>query len=265
MHKLGYLIYSIVAATSISLCTYFVIVEWNSPYAGLISFITFFFSFFTYTLDHYFDSKKLKNKLNLHQRHVIDESQYKFALKGFALTVIVSLYFFILRPMHTYYIINAFMLAFLSGIYFLLVFKLRIKNWLKILLGGIILTFIIGGWSGMEAIHSLHYWLYLTFILLSIWSNLLILGYIDRDYDNKHLMSGSFNFTRPQLLVLFLFFGIYIFLMGSYNGMGQSWLFIPIAYSFILLIVKNGYLKGNSIRLLIDLCMLLPLLKWIWV
>lgn len=240
-------------------------IEWQAPYAGLVSIITFFFALFTYTLDHYFDSNKAVNQRGLHQRHIISEKGYKMALQGFALTTIVSLYFFLIRPMLPFYIGNALLLATLSGVYFLLVFKLAIPKWSKQLAGGIILALIIGSWAGIESYKDLNYWVYISFVACSVCSNLFFFGWIDDKYDEEQSPKQSpKSISKMQLVVLFAVSSTYIFVAGFLIGQGQSWFFIPFVYLAVLLLLKKEIIKRNSMRIFLDLCMLLPMLKWFW-
>ena len=267
MKPIRYLLYSLAAALTISGCTFFVMIEWNAAYPILISVLVFFYALFTYSLDHYFDNRESNHKELLHQRHLIGERQYQIALRGLSLTIVVSLYFFVFRPMNLFYIGIGIGLAMLSGIYFLMVFKKKLNKANKLMASAPILTLIISAWPMMDHFGQVQYWVYLTMVLMAISANLLVFGYLDAEYDAIHTTpkrKESTFFTKRVIFGFLPFAMIYIFLMGYMIGIGQSWFFVPMIYLILILVLEVNVLKKSSMRLILDLCMLLPILKWIW-
>lgn len=260
--KSKFAIYSLVAAISIAGSTFFICTEFFVPYTSLIVSCTFFFAFFTYSLDHYFDGKNANNLVELHARHQVKDSAYKFALKGIALTGIGSLYFFYLLP--RMYLWAGLGIGLLSALYFLLIFKTKVTSIAKQVCSAFILTLVVGGWSIIENPNKLQSGMYLLIVFIGILSNLLVFGYLDASYDGFLADKAQVQIKKSTLLILLFSFVVFIFFAGFINGVGQTWLLVPLAYAILLTGFTKEKLQNDAIRIGLDLCMLLPMVKLVF-
>jgi len=256
--KSKFLIYSLVAALVITGCTFLIGVQFRVGYTNLICLTTFLFAFFTYSLDHYFDSKKVSKKEDLHQRHQVSETSYKIALKGFVLTAICSLYFFYFLP--SSYLITGVIIAVLSGLYFFLILKFSLKSWVKQLLSAFILTLVMSVWILLFPVDLIQSIGYMFIVFLAVMSNLLVFGYTDKKYDLIIHQKES-KVSKKFLVVYLSLVVIFIFVFGFINQVGQTWMFVPLAYLIIILFVPKGQMQKDTWRIGLDLVMLLPLVK----
>ncbi len=259
-----YLLYSLVAAITIGLSNYFVLTSFNFPNSVLISTCTFFFAFFTYSLDHYFDNQKTGiDKEKMHLRHQISTKDYQFANKGIALTAMLCLYFFYFLPKP--YLYTGLLLAGISMLYFFLVFKKIIGARYKILIAAIILSLVIAIWLVLDGIDWPLDFGYLSIVFLTIYSNLKFFSYIDSEYDQHWFHQNKQKpLAKNQLLILLSISTILIFIIGFLIGKGQSWMFATAVYLFVCLIVNKKTLQQHFWRMALDIIMLLPLLKLLW-
>jgi hypothetical protein len=255
-------IYSLVAAISIAGSTLFICAEFNVPYTSLIVACTFFFAFFTYSLDHYFDGKNADSSLELHARHQVKDKAYKFALKGIALTGIVSMYFFYLLPQ--IYLWTGLGIGSLSCLYFILIFKTKVSRVVKQVCSAFILTLVMGGWSLIENLDKVQAVVYLLIVFTAILSNLIVFGYLDAKYDGILADKTEKPLKKRTILVFLYAFAIGIFFIGFVNGVGQTWLFVPLAYALLITGLRKEKLQNDAIRIALDFCVLLPMVKLVF-
>ncbi len=107
--------------------------------------------------------------------------------------------------------------------------------------------------------------MYCTIVFLAVFSNLQMFGHIDYAYDRElNKQEGSWGMNR---YILMLILGVCvgaIFVLGYLVGLGQTWMFIPLFYLVLLLFLPRPCLQKKSIRIVLDLAMLLPMLRWLW-
>ena len=179
--KSKFLIYSFVAALVIAGCVFLVGIQFRVGYTNLITLSTFCFAFFTYSLDHYFDSIRVKDKDDLHQRHQVSERGYKVAMNGFALTALCSIYFFYFLP--RMYLYTGIFIAILAGAYFIFILKFSLKAWQKQFISAFVLTLVMTVWILIYPEDLIQSWTYIFIVFLAVSSNLLTFGYADQQYD----------------------------------------------------------------------------------
>jgi len=258
---MAYQLYSFVAAIVIALLNFFVLSTFQIPNAIIIASCTFFFAFFTYTIDHYFDGIKGNNP-QLHARHKVSEKGFTIATKGFALTALVSIYFF--SHMHVSFLLAGLILAFLYGLYYLLIAKKIIKSRVKLVAAAVILSLIIAGWIFLNWKNWQINLGYFIIVILSVYSNLRFFAWVDFDYDKKWFSTLVITpISKQRMMVIQGLLVVSIFLLGFMIGMGQTWMFIPLTYWLLSALVDKKNLTGNVARVLLDLIMLLPVLVWL--
>lgn len=258
---MAYQLYSFVAAIVIALLNFFVLFTFQISNAVIIAACTFFFAFFTYTIDHYFDGIKGNNP-QLHARHKVSQRGFAFATKGFALTCLVSVYFFWYMPVS--FLIAGFILAFLYGLYFLLIAKKIIKTRVKLAAAAVILSLIMAGWIFLNWINWQLNVGYFVIVILSVYSNLRFFAWVDFDYDKKWFSTVVITpISKQRMMLIQGLLAIAIFLLGFVIGKGQTWMFIPLTYMLLSALVDKKNLTGNVARVLLDLTMLLPVLVWL--
>jgi hypothetical protein len=253
-----FIVYSLVAALVIVGCTFLVGIQFRVGYTNLIALATFCFAFFTYSLDHYFDALHAKDKDHLHQRHQVSDSAYKMTLKGLVLTALCSLYFFSFLP--RMYLFTGVFIAILSGLYFLFILKFSLKAWHKQLISAFILTLVMTIWILIYPQDLIQSWTYILIVFLAVSSNLLTFGYTDQKYDIL-LNQKESKMSKKSLLIFLALATISIFVIGFFNGVGQTWMFVPLVYFLIIGLTSKRLLQNETLRIGLDLIMLLPLLK----
>jgi len=259
-----YHLFSFVAALVIALLNFFVLHSFQIANPIMISSCTFFFAYFAYSIDHYFDGSKHQNT-ELHERHKVSNRGFSFASKGFALTAVASAYFFYHMP--TPFFISGVVLAIFSGIYFLLIYKKLIESRFKMVCAAVILSLVIAIWIFMDLdLSSIAIKLgYLSIVALAIFSNLRFFAWVDFDYDKKWFSTlVKAPISKQKMAITQGFLVTIIYLLGFIVGRGQTWMFVPLAYCLLSIFIDKKNLTGNIARVMLDLTMLLPLLRWFW-